>query len=156
MTSQYGQLLKTQMWHLLVIAPHIFTMTMSFSLQVLLDGWFRGRPHPQANEPGLHVRLFGQLKMFGVVLGFIPSARYSLMLVRRFFQNSRQVNNPSFSGVSPFLTEAEVFNCPSRTARICEAFYSFARHSRDNLQYVSRSAFTLFAYPIYVIYQVTD
>jgi hypothetical protein len=26
----------------------------------------------------------------------------------------------SLAGLSPFLTEAEVFNCPSRTARLCD------------------------------------
>jgi len=29
-------------------------------------------------------------------------------------------------GISPFLTEREVFDLPSRTARLCEAIWSYA------------------------------
>ncbi|KAF8835226.1 hypothetical protein BDN67DRAFT_1015720 [Paxillus ammoniavirescens] len=34
------------------------------------------------------------------------------------------------AGVSPFLLEHEVFNNPSRTAWLCDAFYTFARRAR--------------------------
>ncbi|KAF8179456.1 hypothetical protein BJ912DRAFT_929655 [Pholiota molesta] len=44
------------------------------------------------------------------------------------------------AGISPFLTEAEVFECPSRTARLCEAFYSYAYHSKENLMPLLKAA----------------
>jgi hypothetical protein len=43
-------------------------------------------------------------------------------------------------GVSPFLTELEVFTNPSRTARICEAFWSYKHKSAQCL----RCVFSLF------------
>ncbi|KAF5334701.1 hypothetical protein D9758_017248 [Tetrapyrgos nigripes] len=33
------------------------------------------------------------------------------------------------AGISPFLTEAEVFDCPSRTARLCLAYWEFVNMS---------------------------
>jgi len=39
----------------------------------------------------------------------------------------------SLAGLSPFLTEAEVFNCPSRTARLCDAFWAYAHKSHNEL-----------------------
>ncbi|KAJ7572285.1 hypothetical protein C8J56DRAFT_1069015 [Mycena floridula] len=36
------------------------------------------------------------------------------------------------AGISPFLTEAEVFDVPSRAARICDAYYEFASRSRSD------------------------
>ena len=57
-------------------------------------------------------------------------------------------------GVSPFLTEHEVFTNPSRTARICEAFWSYKHKSAQCLpcvfpcssvsQYLSNSLKDLF------------
>jgi hypothetical protein len=40
------------------------------------------------------------------------------------------------SGLSPFLSETEVFDNPSRTARLCAAFYSFAKRSHEDMWYV--------------------
>lgn len=40
------------------------------------------------------------------------------------------------TGLSPFLTEYEVFSCPSRVARLCEAFWTFAHNARTQLPYV--------------------
>ncbi|KAF8054957.1 hypothetical protein FPV67DRAFT_1459652 [Lyophyllum atratum] len=37
------------------------------------------------------------------------------------------------AGLSPFLTERELFDCPSRTARFCEAFWTFAYRSHVDL-----------------------
>lgn len=37
------------------------------------------------------------------------------------------------SGLSPNLTEAEVFDSPSRTARLCGAFYHFAKEAHTTL-----------------------
>ncbi len=42
-----------------------------------------------------------------------------------------------FTGVSPFLTEAEVFDSPSRTARLCEAVWNYAFKSHTELEYVT-------------------
>lgn len=39
-----------------------------------------------------------------------------------------------FVGVSPFLTEAEVFDSPSRTARLCEALWNYAFKSHTELE----------------------
>lgn len=39
-----------------------------------------------------------------------------------------------FSGVSPFLTEREVFDCPSRTARLCDAFWEYAHRTHSDLE----------------------
>ena len=36
-------------------------------------------------------------------------------------------------GLSPFLTEMEVFDSPSRTARLCEALWNFAHRSHTKL-----------------------
>ncbi|KAF5359922.1 hypothetical protein D9758_013982 [Tetrapyrgos nigripes] len=35
----------------------------------------------------------------------------------------------AMAGISPFLTEAEVFDCPSRTARLCLAYWEFVNMS---------------------------
>jgi hypothetical protein len=40
------------------------------------------------------------------------------------------------AGVSPFLTEREVFDCPSRTARLCEAFWEYAHCTHTQVEYV--------------------
>ncbi|KAJ3559886.1 hypothetical protein NM688_g63 [Phlebia brevispora] len=37
------------------------------------------------------------------------------------------------AGLSVFLTEYEVFNCPSRVARLCEAFWTFVQLAYDGL-----------------------
>ncbi|KAH9918839.1 uncharacterized protein B0H18DRAFT_1106829 [Fomitopsis serialis] len=37
-------------------------------------------------------------------------------------------------GLSVFLTEYEVFRCPSRVARLCEAFWTFARRGHEDLK----------------------
>ncbi|KAF8072162.1 hypothetical protein FPV67DRAFT_1779227 [Lyophyllum atratum] len=42
------------------------------------------------------------------------------------------------AGLSPFLTEAEVFDSPSRSARLCEAFWCFAHRSHTKLQSLLR------------------
>lgn len=39
-------------------------------------------------------------------------------------------------GLSPFLMEREVFRCPSRVARLCEAFWSLAHDAHTALPYV--------------------
>lgn len=36
-------------------------------------------------------------------------------------------------GNSPFITEAELFDSPSRTARFCAAFYSFAHRTHNDV-----------------------
>ncbi|KAJ3506414.1 hypothetical protein NLJ89_g6883 [Agrocybe chaxingu] len=38
------------------------------------------------------------------------------------------------AGISPFLLEREVFDCPSRTARLCEAFWAYAHTSHTGLK----------------------
>ncbi|KAH6901006.1 hypothetical protein BKA70DRAFT_1230480 [Coprinopsis sp. MPI-PUGE-AT-0042] len=44
------------------------------------------------------------------------------------------------AGLSPFLAECEVFDSPSRTARLCEAFWQFAYNARLIFEeYVRRS-----------------
>ncbi|KAH6869615.1 hypothetical protein BKA70DRAFT_1451838 [Coprinopsis sp. MPI-PUGE-AT-0042] len=44
------------------------------------------------------------------------------------------------AGLSPFLLEHEVFDSPSRTARLCEAFWQFAYNARDIFQdYIQRT-----------------
>ncbi|KAJ3518388.1 hypothetical protein NM688_g9444 [Phlebia brevispora] len=43
------------------------------------------------------------------------------------------------AGISPFLTEAEVFDCPSRTARLCEAMWVYANNARENIWPLLRS-----------------
>jgi len=42
----------------------------------------------------------------------------------------------AYSGLSPFLTEAEVFDSASRTARLCAAFYHFAALAHSEVWYV--------------------
>ncbi|KAF8987634.1 hypothetical protein BDZ89DRAFT_1152618 [Hymenopellis radicata] len=37
------------------------------------------------------------------------------------------------AGLSPFLTEAEIFDCPSRFARLCEAYYTFAATAHEGI-----------------------
>jgi len=44
-----------------------------------------------------------------------------------------------FVGVSPFLTEAEVFDSPSRTACLCEALWNYTFKSHTELESVSFS-----------------
>jgi hypothetical protein len=39
-------------------------------------------------------------------------------------------------GLSPNLTEAEVFDSASRTARLCSAFYHFAKEAHTTLWFV--------------------
>lgn len=36
------------------------------------------------------------------------------------------LNDHKWLGLSPFLYEFEVFDCPSHTARLCEAFWNYA------------------------------
>ncbi|KAH6888948.1 hypothetical protein BKA70DRAFT_1121340 [Coprinopsis sp. MPI-PUGE-AT-0042] len=44
------------------------------------------------------------------------------------------------AGLSPFLVEHEVFDSPSRTARLCEAFWQFAYDARDIFtKYIQRT-----------------
>jgi len=38
--------------------------------------------------------------------------------------------------LSPFLTEQEVFDSPSRTARLCEALWSYAHRSHNEILFV--------------------
>ncbi|KAI0367937.1 hypothetical protein BV20DRAFT_520392 [Pilatotrama ljubarskyi] len=40
------------------------------------------------------------------------------------------------AGLSVFLTEGELFACPSRLARLCEAFWAFAHRARTEIMYV--------------------
>lgn len=43
---------------------------------------------------------------------------------------------PSFAGISPFLTEQEVFDSASRCARLANAFWQFAHDAQDLYAYV--------------------
>ena len=43
------------------------------------------------------------------------------------------LKNNLLAGLSPFLTEAEVFNCPSWTAQLCDAFWAYAHKSHNEL-----------------------
>jgi len=47
-------------------------------------------------------------------------------------------------GLSPLLLEYEVFDCASRTARLCEAFWAFADASQQIHSYVQSPSATLY------------
>ena len=77
---------------------------------------------------------------FGVVLESIPSQRFFLLLVNLFigtFASDLNLKKKIPIGVSLFLLEKEVFNCPSRTARLCEALWSYAHKSHSDFRYIS-------------------
>jgi hypothetical protein len=49
-------------------------------------------------------------------------------------------------GISPFLTEREVFDSPSRTARLCDAFWVYAYHTHTEIEYVTLSFLSLLSF----------
>jgi hypothetical protein len=59
------------------------------------------------------------------------------MLVNLFIDTSDLNLKKKPIGVSPFLLEKEVFDCPSRTARLCEALWSYAHKSHSDLRFIS-------------------
>lgn len=86
-----------------------------------------------------YARLYDLHKKYGVVLESTPYASFVSMLVcsLSLVVPVRSLSSPiSLPGVSPFLIAAEAFKCPSRIARLCEAFYSYAYHSKQHLPYV--------------------
>ncbi|KAH9929128.1 hypothetical protein B0H21DRAFT_670628, partial [Amylocystis lapponica] len=46
------------------------------------------------------------------------------------------------AGLSVFLTEYELFSCPSRIARFCEAFWMFAHHTHQCLRQAQRRCYS--------------
>lgn len=74
--------------------------------------------------------VFGGLGVYSVSEVFFLAGEFTLVELLLF-------NSLMFlPGLSVFLTEEEIFTCPSRVARLCEAFWTFARRRHVDLPYV--------------------
>lgn len=73
--------------------------------------------------------MFGGMGPYTVNEVFLLAGKMSMLFDRDYYLRCA-------IGLSPFLTEQEIFKCPSRVARLCEGFWSFAHNAHITLPYV--------------------
>ena len=73
---------------------------------------------------------FGGVGTYTVAELFFIAGSYSLHIVEEML-----IHSFGIPGLSPFLSEGELFGCPSRLARLCEALWTFAHRAHTKLAY---------------------